>query len=130
LIRRLREQQPNHFLHQSRQSLSHNSRFSLAQKSCIESRIASPGNRTLGGGQASENIALTRDDVLAKLHCISITAAHNVVGPCNASRGKFFLVLCRHSSMLFASTGTPLHCFLSSWPHANAVLVFLGLSCA
>jgi hypothetical protein len=27
-----------------------NSRFSLAQKSRIESRITSPGNRTLGGG--------------------------------------------------------------------------------
>ena len=66
---------------------------SLTQKSRIESRIASTGNRTLGSGQASENIALTRDDVLAKLRCIPITAAHNIVGPCNASCGKFFLVL-------------------------------------
>ena len=70
-----------------------NSCFSLAQKSRIESRIASPGNRTLRGGEASENIALTRDDVLAKLRRISITAAHNIVGPCNASWGKFFLAL-------------------------------------
>ncbi|HZM23792.1 MAG TPA: hypothetical protein VFC02_18725, partial [Anaerolineales bacterium] len=83
------------FLHQPSRAvslLSHNSR-SLAQKSRIERRIASPGNRTLGGCQASENIALARDDVLAKLRCISITAAHNIVGPCNASSGKFFLVL-------------------------------------
>jgi enolase len=67
--------------------------FSLAQKSRIESRIASPGNRTLGGCQASENIALAGDEVLAKLRCIPITAAHNIVGPRNASWGKFFLVL-------------------------------------
>jgi hypothetical protein len=44
-----------------------NSVFSLAQKSRIESRIASPGNRTLRGGQASENIPLTHDDVLFSL---------------------------------------------------------------
>ena len=70
-----------------------NSCFSLAQKSRIESRIASPGNRTLRGGEASENIALTRDDVLAKLRRISLTVAHNIVGPCNASWGKLFLAL-------------------------------------
>src|SRR4029450_9057049 len=64
LIRWPREQQRIHFLHQSPQSLSHNSRFSLAQKSRIESCIASPRNRTLGGCQASENIALARDDTL------------------------------------------------------------------
>jgi hypothetical protein len=87
----LREQ-PIHFLQQSR-PLSHNSRFSLAKKSCIESRIASPGNRTLGGCQTSENIALARNDVLAKLRCIPITHAHNIVGPCNASWRKFFVVL-------------------------------------
>jgi len=43
---------------------------------------------------------------------------------------SFSWFFCRHSSMLFAWTGTPLHCLLSSWPHATAVLVFLGLSCA
>jgi len=68
-------------------------RCSLAQKSGIESRIASPGDGTFSGCQASENIALTRDDVLAALRRISITHAHNIVGPCNASCGKFFLVL-------------------------------------
>jgi len=62
-------------------------------ESGIERRIASPGDGTLGGCQASENIALTRDDVLATLRCISFTHAHNIVGPCNASCGKFFLVL-------------------------------------
>src|SRR5262249_46554365 len=74
-------------------SLSHNSRFSLAQESRIESRIASRGNQTLGGCQASENIALARDDGLAMLRCVSITPAHNIVRQCNASCGKFFLAL-------------------------------------
>src|SRR5262245_60716361 len=41
---------------------------------------------------------------------------------------SFSWLFCRHSSMLFACTGTPLHCFLSSWPHATAVLVLLRLS--
>jgi|SRR6478752_305134 hypothetical protein len=50
-------------------------------------------NHTLGGSQASENIALTGRDCLAMLHCISITAAHNIVGLFNASWRKFFLVL-------------------------------------
>jgi hypothetical protein len=63
------------------------------------------------GSQASENIALTRGDGLAMLHCISITAAHNIVGLANASWGKFFLVLLqalehivcqhRHAAALF-----------------------------
>jgi hypothetical protein len=73
--------------------LLRNFRFSLTQKRCIESRIASTGNRPLGGCQTSENIALARDDVLAKLRRISITAAHNIICPCNASSRKFFLVL-------------------------------------
>ena len=55
--------------------------------------MALRGNHTLGGSQASENIALTRGDGLAMLHCISITAAHDIVGLSNASWGKFFLVL-------------------------------------
>src|SRR5215510_9502664 len=76
-----------------RQSLSRRPRFLLAQKNRIESRIASPRNRTPGCCQASENIALARDDVLAKLRCVSITASHNIVGPCYASSGKFFLIL-------------------------------------
>jgi hypothetical protein len=66
---------------------------SLAQKSGIESCIASPGDGALSGCQASEDIALTRDDVLTTLRCISFTHAHNIIGPCNASCGKFFLVL-------------------------------------
>jgi len=66
---------------------------SLARKNRIESRMALRGNHTLGGSQASENIALTRGDGLAMLRRISITATHNIVGMCNASWGKFFLVL-------------------------------------
>jgi hypothetical protein len=93
LIRRLREQQRIHCLHQSRQSLSHNSRFSLPQESCIESRIALRGNDTIGGSQASKDIALTRRDGLAILHCVSFTTAHNIVRECNASCGKFSLAL-------------------------------------
>jgi hypothetical protein len=90
-----REPQPLHFLHQPSRAvlLSHNSRFSLAQKSRIESRIASRGNHTLGGCQASEDIALTRDDGLTMLRRVSLTPAHNIVRQCNASCGKFFLVL-------------------------------------
>jgi hypothetical protein len=72
--------------------LSHNSR-SLAQKSRIESRIASRGNHTPAGCQASENIALTRDDGLTMLRRVSVTPAHNIVRQCDASCGKFFLVL-------------------------------------
>src|SRR5262245_56549503 len=70
-----------------------NARCSLAPKRRIESRLALWGNHTRGGSQASENIAFTRHDGLAMLHCVSITAAHNIVGPCNASWRKFFLVL-------------------------------------
>jgi hypothetical protein len=77
----------------SRQPLSHNSRCSLAQKSRIECRIASRGNQTPGGCQASENIALTRDDRLAVLRRISVTSAPNIVRQCSASCGKFFLAL-------------------------------------
>jgi predicted phosphoadenosine phosphosulfate sulfurtransferase len=73
--------------------------------------MALRGNYTLGGSQASKNIALTGRNCLAMLHCVSITAAHNIVGPCNASWRKFFLVLLqalehvvgqyRHTAALF-----------------------------
>ena len=95
--------------------------FSPARKSRIESGMALRGNHTFGGSQASENIASTRGDGLAMLHCISVTAAHNIVGVCNASWGKFFLVLlqalehivCLHWRAdavflkFFAATGCP-----------------------
>jgi len=67
--------------------------FSSAGENYIEGRFALRGNHTVGGSQASENIALARGDGLAMLHCISITATHNIVGVCNTSWGKFFLVL-------------------------------------
>ena len=66
---------------------------SLAQESRIESSIASPGNRTFSGCQAFKNVTLTRYDVLAKLCCISITHAHDIIGPRNASWRKSFVVL-------------------------------------
>src|SRR4029453_2869331 len=90
--------------------------FSLAQKSRIESRIASPGNRTLRGGQASENIALTRDDVLAKLRCISFTVAHNIIGPSNASWGQLFLALLQALE----------HVVCLHWPAATLFFKFLA----
>jgi hypothetical protein len=68
-------------------------KFSSACENRVEGRFALGGNHTLGGSQASENIASARGDRLAMLHCISITATHNIVGVCNASWGKFFLVL-------------------------------------
>jgi hypothetical protein len=70
-----------------------NSRCSLAQESRIESRIASRGNQTPSLCQASENIALTRDDGLAMLICVSVTAAHNNLRHCSASCGEFVLAL-------------------------------------
>ena len=73
--------------------LAHVSRISLAQENRIESRTALRGNYTLGGSQASENIALTRYDGLAMLQCVSITTAHNIVRQCNASWGKFSMAL-------------------------------------
>jgi hypothetical protein len=65
----------------------------LARENRIESRIASRGNRTPGGCQAPENIAATRDNLLATLHCVSFTHAHNMVRQCSASFGQFCLVL-------------------------------------
>jgi hypothetical protein len=67
--------------------------FSLAQISRIQSRIASRGNRTPSGSQASESVALTEGNALAKLRCVSITTAHNIVRYCSAFFGKFVLVL-------------------------------------
>jgi hypothetical protein len=69
------------------------SRCSLAHESRIESRIASRGDRTLSGCQASEYIAAARDNASAKLRCVSVTRAYNIIRQCNASFGKFFLVL-------------------------------------
>ena len=44
--------------------------------------------------QASDNIALrTRNDALANLRCISITAAENIIGQSSAPCRKFFLAL-------------------------------------
>jgi hypothetical protein len=66
---------------------------SLAYESHIESRIASRGSRTPGGCQASENIAAARGNASAKLRCVSVTHAYNIVRQGNASFGKLFLVL-------------------------------------
>ena len=60
----------------------------LAQESRIESSIASRGHCPLGGCQASKNVALTSDDALAKLCCVSLTAAHNMVRQSTASCGN------------------------------------------
>jgi hypothetical protein len=49
-------------------AISPDSRFLLAYKSGIEGRIASRGNCTPGGCQASENTALTHHVARAKLH--------------------------------------------------------------
>src|SRR5215475_16026793 len=84
---------------------------SLAQKGRIERSIASPGHRTFSGCQAFKNVTLTRYHVLAKLRCISITHAHDIIGRAahlGESLSWFFF---RHSSMLLASIGTPVHCF-------------------
>jgi hypothetical protein len=62
--------------------------YSLAQESGIESRIASRGNRAAGGCQASKNVAPTRDDALAKLRSVSITATNNMVRQGSASCGN------------------------------------------
>ena len=76
--------------------------------------MALRGNHTLGGSQASENIALTCGDGLAMLHCISIAATHNIVGVCNASWGKFSLDLFK----------TLLHIVRQHW-HAAALFLKL-----
>jgi hypothetical protein len=95
-------------------------KFSSARENRIEGRFALRGNHTLGGPQASENIASARGDGLAILHCISVTAAHNIVGVCNASWGKFFLVLLQALE----------HIVCLHW-HADAVFLkfFAATSC-
>jgi len=67
--------------------------MSLPQVCGIESRITSRGNQTPSGCQASEDVALTGDDCLTMLRRISLTPAHNIMGRCNASSGKFFSIL-------------------------------------
>jgi hypothetical protein len=59
----------------------------------IQSRIASRGNHTPGGYQASENIALTHNDAFAMSFRVSFAPAHNLFRQCNASCGKIFAVL-------------------------------------
>ena len=54
----------------------------------IESRTAPCGNHRTRGPQTSKNITLSRDDLVAKLHCISVTITHNMVRQCSASCGK------------------------------------------
>jgi len=46
------------------------------------------GNYTPGGCETSKNVALTRDDTLAKLCCVSVTATHNMVRQPSASPGN------------------------------------------
>jgi len=65
---------------------------SLAEISRVESGIALRGNSPLGGCQTSKNVTLTREDPFAKLRCVSITQAHNVVRQCSASCGKLSLL--------------------------------------
>jgi hypothetical protein len=62
--------------------------MSLSQEGRTEGRIASPGNRAPGRRQTSKNVPATRDDALAKLRCVSITATHNMVSQCSASSGN------------------------------------------
>jgi hypothetical protein len=73
--------------------LGQNRQLVLAHVSRIESCIALRGNYTLGGSQASENIALTRSGGLAMLQCVCLTTAHNIVRQSNASCGNFSLAL-------------------------------------
>ena len=60
----------------------------LAQEGRIESRIAWRGNYTPGGCETSKNVALTGDDTLAKLNCVSFTTAHNILRHCMTSCGN------------------------------------------
>jgi hypothetical protein len=69
-------------------------RFSSAQASGVESRIALRGDPTPCGGQATDNIALrARNDALAKTARVSVTCAYNIERQCTAPFGKFVLVL-------------------------------------
>src|SRR5215468_8284932 len=66
---------------------------SLPEEKRVESRVASPGNQTPSGCQTSKNVALTRDDSLAMLRCVSVAATHNIVRQGDASSVKLILVL-------------------------------------
>jgi hypothetical protein len=74
----------------------------LAEISRVEGGIALPGNSPLGGCQTSKNVALARKDPFAKLRCVSITHAHNVMRQCGTSCGNLSLfkalkhVVCGH----------------------------------
>jgi hypothetical protein len=100
--------------------LGQNRQLVLAHVSRIESRIALRGNYTLGGSQASENIALTRCGGLAMLQCVCLTTAHNIVRQSNASCGNFSLALSEalaqivrehwHTAALFLKLFAASHC--------------------
>jgi hypothetical protein len=74
--------------------------------------MALRGNHTLGGSQASENIVLTRSDGLAVLQCVSLKQLPTTYSANPTQLGERFpWLFLRHSCILFASTGTPPHCF-------------------
>ena len=60
----------------------------LARENRIERRIALRGNHASGGCQTSKNVALTRDNAFATLHCVSVTHAHYTVRQYGASFGN------------------------------------------
>src|SRR5215468_5719376 len=81
---------------------------SLPEEKRVECRIASPGNQTPGGCQTSKNVALTRNDSLAMLSCVSVARTHNMVRQGDASSVKLFLVLLealKHIVCLYRHTG-------------------------
>ena len=117
---------------QNRQlELPHDSRFfSLAHVSRIESRIASRGNRTLSGCEASENIAAARDHACAKLRCVSITHAYNIVRQCNASFWKFSLVLLEtfeHVVCAHWHIGAQVYEFFAAWCRRCSAFCFSNI---
>jgi hypothetical protein len=90
---------------------------SLPYEKCIESRVASAGNQPPGGCQTSENVAMTRDDSLAMLRCVSIAATHNIVRQGDASSVKLILVLLetlKHIVCLHRHTGALLFKLLAA----------------
>jgi hypothetical protein len=102
--------------------------FLLAYKSGIEGRIASRGNRTSGGCQASNNVTLTEGHALAKLRCVSIAPAHYIVRQCSAFfGGKSVLVLCEAFEWVVSKdkyTGAKFlrHLFAASYVRSPAFL--------
>jgi hypothetical protein len=74
--------------------------FSSARENYIEGRFALRGNHTVGGSQASENIALPRCDGLAMLQRIPLTTAYNIGRKCSASWRKFSLALFKALSQI------------------------------